>query len=331
MRPLFGARDRCEDRLGAFGPSERFREVLVVSVDVGVQGGAKVRDAGEDPAMDRAALQYGEPGLDGVEPRGARRREVEVKARMLREPALHLVGLVRAAVVEDDVNDGRFCGPPIDDFEKCDELGGAMAFGDLADHFTSGEVERGVQAQRSVPLVVVRASLDLAWPERQHGLRPVERLNLGLLVHGEDQRVLGRAHVQTDDVNDLLREPRVLADLEVLHSMRLEAGTLPYLPDLVLGDSNRGRHEPLAPVRRSRRFLLNGPAQNLHHLIEVQAPRAAGSCTLLQTLDSFLGKAPDPFVDVAGADADQTRDSAFTPSRVSRMMRAFIARPLSTF
>ena len=68
MRPLFGARDRREDQLGALGPRERFREVLVVSVDVGLQGDAKVRDAGEDPAMDRAALQYGEPGLDGVEP-----------------------------------------------------------------------------------------------------------------------------------------------------------------------------------------------------------------------------------------------------------------------
>src|ERR1700752_3529624 len=127
MRPLFRARDRGEDRLSALRPGERFRKVLVVSIDVGHQRGAKVRDAGEDAAMNGATLKYGEPRLDGVEPRGARRCEVEVEARMLGEPALHLVGFMRAAVVEDDVNNGCSRGSPINNVEKCDELGGAMA------------------------------------------------------------------------------------------------------------------------------------------------------------------------------------------------------------
>ena len=59
-------------------------------------------------------------------------------------------------------------------------------------HLAGGDVEGGEQVGRAVALVVVRAPLGLARTHRQHRLRAVERLDLGLLVDAEDQRPLRR-------------------------------------------------------------------------------------------------------------------------------------------
>jgi hypothetical protein len=67
--------------------------VLVVGFDVAADLLAQVLDAGEGAAVDGSALELGEPGFDGVEPRGAGRREVEVEPRMSVEKALDLLGL----------------------------------------------------------------------------------------------------------------------------------------------------------------------------------------------------------------------------------------------
>ena len=52
--------------------------------------------------------------------------------------------------------------------------------------------------------VVRRTAFDLTRPERKQGLRPIQGLDLALLVHTEDQRVLGRVHIQAHNVAHLL-------------------------------------------------------------------------------------------------------------------------------
>jgi hypothetical protein len=69
----------------------------------------------------------------------------------------------------------------------------------------------------------VGVALDLPGPEGQHRLGPVERLDLGLLVDGEDDRPLGRREVEPDDVADLGDELRIGAPLERLGPVGLEA------------------------------------------------------------------------------------------------------------
>jgi hypothetical protein len=46
-------------------------------------------------------------------------------------------------------------------------------------------------------------ALDLARAEREDRRRPVEGLDLGLLVDGKDDRPLGRGEVEPDDIGDL--------------------------------------------------------------------------------------------------------------------------------
>lgn len=160
-----------------------------------MNGASQREDAAERAAPDGSAFERREPSLDGVEPRSARRREVKLKARMLREPTFNLGSPVGAAVVEDDVDGQRSRVRPIDLLQEADELFGSMPLFELGQDLPSSEVEGRVQADRTVPLVVMRASLELPGLQWKHRLRAVECLDLGLLVHRQHESSIRRLHV----------------------------------------------------------------------------------------------------------------------------------------
>jgi hypothetical protein len=83
-------------------------------------------------------------------------------------------------------------------------------------------VQGGEQVGGAVPDVVVGAFLGGVERDRQQRLGPVQGLDLGLLVEAEHDRPAGRIQVQPDDVGDLLRERRVLAELERALPVRFE-------------------------------------------------------------------------------------------------------------
>ena len=89
-------------------------------------------------------------------------------------------------------------------------------------------VERGEQCRRAVALVVMRHGAGSALLDRQAGLCAVERLDLALLVDRENQRLVRRIEIETDDIAHLL-DVLVIRQLEGLHQVRLEAVRLPTL------------------------------------------------------------------------------------------------------
>src|SRR6185312_10207254 len=109
-------------------------------------------------------------------------------------------------------------------FEERQE-GVAVAAGPaLTDDLTGPDVQRGEQVCRAVPNVVVGALLGGVERDRQQRLGPVQRLDLRLLVHTEDDRPGRRVEVEPDNVGHLVRERRVLADLEGTLLVRLQPG-----------------------------------------------------------------------------------------------------------
>lgn len=64
--------------------------------------------------------------------------------------------------------------------------------------------------------VVVRATLHLPARHRQQRLRAVERLDLTLFIDADDHCVLGRTHVQPDDVAHLLDDVGITREFEGL-------------------------------------------------------------------------------------------------------------------
>ena len=82
---------------------ERSR-VLVVFADVLLDRCDEVAHGAKGPAADAFARDLSEPAFDLVQPGGAGRGKVNLIARVCVEPLLHFGMLVRAVVIEDQVD-----------------------------------------------------------------------------------------------------------------------------------------------------------------------------------------------------------------------------------
>ena len=154
------ASDAGQNLIGRLRPDER--------LGIGVGDGDVLADRrfeGERAPMRSAAdlllAQQSEPALDQIQPRGARRREVEVHARMSRAPAVNERRLVRAVVVDNqvDVEGGRDRG--VNRVEKLSEFDRAVPSMELADDRAGLGVEGGKERGRAVADVLMRPPLDL--------------------------------------------------------------------------------------------------------------------------------------------------------------------------
>ena len=180
-----------QDGAGRLGPSERFGRVHVVGLYERADFLPQFAHAGEDASPEGAPLQLAEPGLDGIEPGCAGRREVQVKAGMGSEEVAYRFGRVRAAVVDDQVQRELGGRRPVDLRKELPELRCTMAPGDAPEHLAGGDIEGGIEIRGAVPLVVVGATRDLPGPQREHRMGPVEGLDLRLLVDREHECVVG--------------------------------------------------------------------------------------------------------------------------------------------
>ena len=151
---LFPAPDLLDDGVGIGGPDEGLR-VLVILVEETIDSGLKVDDAREDAALEPPLRQRGEEALDGVDPRGRRWREMEVKPGVPLQPGAHRRMLVRHIVVDDQMQLAPGGDLAVDAVEKADELLMPVACHALADHLALQHVESGEKRRGAMPLVVV--------------------------------------------------------------------------------------------------------------------------------------------------------------------------------
>ena len=96
IQRLMPSSDGGDDFVGIGDPLERLR-LGVVIVEETIDGGLKVGDGSEDDALEAALGQDCEEALDGVEPRGRSRGEVERPARMMRASQRRTAGYLWAA------------------------------------------------------------------------------------------------------------------------------------------------------------------------------------------------------------------------------------------
>jgi hypothetical protein len=97
---MFRTRDVVEDYPCGLCPDEGLG-VCVVVFEVVHDGSVQLGNAFEDAAADEFSGDLGEEALDHVEPGGGGRGEVQVEARVRREPAFDGRGLVGGVVVDD--------------------------------------------------------------------------------------------------------------------------------------------------------------------------------------------------------------------------------------
>src|SRR2546426_11969960 len=98
-----------------------------MDLDVANDGGFQFAGAAVDTAPNLFLGQHSEPALHQVDPGGPSRREVEMKARMLSQPAANPRGFVRAVVVQDEVGLKGGGHRHLDLIQELAELNGPMA------------------------------------------------------------------------------------------------------------------------------------------------------------------------------------------------------------
>ena len=107
-----------------------------------------------------------------------------------------------------------------------DELDGPAPIEAATDDVAGEDIQGGEQVRSAVANVVMRALLGLPEGDRQQRGRPLQSLDLGLLVERQHHRTGRRVQVQTHDVGHLRREVPVARHLERPLPMRLPT-TLP--------------------------------------------------------------------------------------------------------
>src|ERR1700712_959597 len=109
------------------------------------------------------------------------RREVEMITRLLLQPPADQRCFVGPVIIEHQMNVEIGWNRTVYLLQEVQELHRTVAPVTLAEHISSGDIERSKQARDAVPLVIMGASLLLPGPHGQDRLSPAECLNLRLL------------------------------------------------------------------------------------------------------------------------------------------------------
>ena len=179
-------------------------------------------------------LQDGKPDLDLVEPGGAGRGEVEMHPGMSLKPGVVL--LVSFEVVEHDVDVLVWIGGD-DPVHEVEEVGAPAAGLVNGSDLAGGDLESGEQGCRSMTFVVV--ALAAQGPPVGHfeiPLRPLQRLDRGLFIDTQDNRLVRRGDVEADDIGRLGRKRRILALAPGFASRKIDLLRTQEAPDMLYVD-----------------------------------------------------------------------------------------------
>ena len=215
-------------------------------------------------------------------------------ARPPGQPALDGGGLVGGVVVQDKVHvEVRGYGR-IDPVEEAPELRGPVPTVAGADDLSRLHVEGGEERGRTMTTVVMGPALDLPRAHGQQRGRPVEGLDLGLLVDTQDQSPLGWVEVEPHDVTDLLDEQRVRRKFERLGPMRLQGKGPPDTADGALTQAGTRSYGARAPVGCIRRRRLQGEGHDPLHIGVRDGAWAAGPRLVKQAVEAAFDEPGPP-------------------------------------
>ena len=169
---------------------------------------------------------------------------------MLWEELTDRLSFVRGEIVQDDVNLLPRGAQGYDLLQEGDELRAGMAGSGFAVDATGGGIQRRIQGERSVSVVLKAVTFGAAWRERQDGIQTIQGLNGGLLIDTEHGRVLGRVQIEAEDVGRFGFEIGIIAGHVAFQTVGFQAGFLPNPMHGVFADAQHGGQFAATPVRR---------------------------------------------------------------------------------
>ena len=247
----------------------------------------------ERPPADGPLGDDPEPALHLVQPGGIGGGVMDVEPGMAGQPGADLLVLMRGIVVDDqvDVEIGRHV--VIDLFQEREELLVAVAGLAPSQNRSVGHVQGGEEGRGAVTDVIVGDALHIAQAHRQDRLGPIQGLDLGLLVHAQDHRMVGRVQIEPHDLPDLFDEAGVGRELERLRPVGLHPEELEGPLDRAFRQPRRFGGAPDRPgVPFGRTGVQNG-AKKRGHLVLVVDPGAPRPLFPIES-GQPLGQEPGP-------------------------------------
>src|SRR5271166_5764444 len=182
--------------------------VLIPAGDKGLDRLDQHFDAGEAGSLQCAAAQNAKPAFHLIEPGAACRDEMKMDLGMGFEPAI-LLGFMRIEIVQHNVNLlVRIFGYQL--VHEIQKFASAPAPIMPCMHQPSGYLQGRKERARAMALVFVcKASKRSTVGQANPALCPLQRLNAGLLIHTEHQRVLGRIQIEPNHISRFATELRI--------------------------------------------------------------------------------------------------------------------------
>jgi len=286
--------DLVQNRVGRRGPDERLA-VLVVMRQVIRDRLLERCDGLERAAADALRRDLREETFDLIQPARTGRCEMHVIARMPGEPAHDLRHLVGAVVIHDDVDVAGGWELRVELLQKLEQLLMPMPSMTLADDLAGGDIKRREQRGRPMPNVIVRLLRRNARSHRQQRPRPIQGLDLTLLIDAEDERVVRRIQIQADNRADFLDELRVCGQRERVDAMRLQAEGAPDPRDRGPRQAGDLRHRARTPLRPFRGWAFERSRNHVHDVIVGDDARRARTRLVGQAFQTAHAKPFAPF------------------------------------
>src|SRR6516165_5477387 len=234
---------------------------------------------------------------------------MEADLRMFLEPTVAL--LMSVEIVEDDVQ--LAIGEAGDDMvHEAEELDAAPPLGMRRNDPARGNFERTKQRRGAVPLVVMAlAGQGASVRQLQIALCPLQRLDRGLLVDTQDNRLGRRINVKADHVGRLRGELRVVALAPGLPRSQIDVVLAQETPNILNVDVfERLRQQRASPpgIACGRRLIQK--RQNPLASRRTVNRRLGSTRAIVQSGKPVIGKAVSPFAHDARLNTYFLRDRA---------------------
>jgi hypothetical protein len=201
---------------------------FIVMADVAHDFAVEITGGVEDAPGNEIPLNFREPDLDLIEPRGVGRGIMEFDVGVGAQEVFDGFGFMSRKIVRDDMdgNLGRLSADQL--VEKLDKFSAGVAVGGLAEDFAGGGVQGRIERKGAVAKVFKSITFGPPWRKRQDRVQTVEGLNGALFIDAENRCMGRRLQVEPNDCRRLLLEFRVIADHLAATPVRLQSRLGPH-------------------------------------------------------------------------------------------------------
>ena len=249
----------------------------------------------ETGTFERFAAEDAEPNFNLIEPGGVSWRVVKAHGFVAGQPAV-VPRFMGVEIIQDHVD--LLVGIVGNDFvHKIKKLPTTTAFVVPSFDLSCGHIQGDEQGGGSVSFIaVVEAGEGFAVGKPEPALGPLQRLDLGLLLHTEHHGIVRGLQIEANDVCRLRRKFGIRTYTPRPPTLQLDAMPPEHPPDLMFGDISQGLSQKLpAPAGMpGRGFAVKcrqDPAVG-GIIINLAGTRTR---SILETCHTVFGKPSSPF------------------------------------